>query len=217
MRKKVWYSIAFGVFFLLLVQSIYAQSYYQHKTSDKRSFDTLIVSGIVVSGDTLPFRFLNSVPIYGEIDPQRAAELQRLRYNIMKVYPYVLIAADVLQKVDDELITIDKRRDRRRYIKKAEEALSEQFKEELKNLTVTQGQLLVKLINRETGRETYEIIKQLKGGLNARIYQTTAFFFSNNLKNQYDPFGEDADIESIVTEIEQYYKGQRRNVELPKR
>lgn len=217
MRKKVWYSIAFGVFFLLVAQSIFAQNSNQHKTSDRRSYDTLIVSGIVISGDTLPFRFLNSVPIYGEIDPQRAAELQRLRYNIMKVYPYVLIAADVLQKVDDELITIDKRRERRRYIKRAEEALSEQFKEELKNLTVTQGQLLVKLINRETGRETYEVIKQLKGGLNARIYQTTAFFFSNNLKNQYDPFGEDADIELIVTEIEPYYKGQRRNVELPKR
>lgn len=217
MRKKVWYSIVLGVFFLFAATSLFAQEDNQSNNSGRRSYDTLIVSAVVVEGDTLPFKFLNSVPIYGKMDPQRAAELQRLRYNIMKVYPYVLTAVDVLQKVDDELLKIDKKRDKRKYIKKAEAALSEQFKEELKGLTVTQGQLLVKLINRETGRETYDVIKQLKGGLNARIYQTTAFFFSNNLKNQYDPFGEDADIENIVIDIEPYFKGQRRNVVLPKK
>lgn len=179
-----------------------------------RSYDTLIVSAVVIGGDTLPFKYLNVVDIYGEVDPQRFAELKRLRYNVTKVYPYALKAATILEKVDNDLKTIDKKRDRKAYIKATQNALSEQFKEELKNLTVTQGQILVKLINRETGRQTYEVIRQLRGGLNARMYQTTAFFFSNNLKQQYDPFGEDADIEQIVLDIEPYFKGQRRTINL---
>ncbi|HLS71556.1 MAG TPA: DUF4294 domain-containing protein [Chitinophagaceae bacterium] len=181
------------------------------------SYDTILVSMTVVDGDTMPIRYLNMVNVREYLDPQREAELRQLRYNVMKVYPYALMAADVLQRVDDRLSVMSKKRDKKQYIKETQKALSDQFKDELKSLTMTQGKILVKLINRETGRDTYDVIKQLKGGLNARMYQTTAFFFSNNLKAAYDPFGEDEDIEMILEDIEPYFKKQRRKIELPKK
>ncbi len=176
--------------------------------------DTILVSGRIIGNDTFIFSYLREVEIIGILDPQRKAELDRLRYNVYKVYPYAVTAAAVPQRVDNEIAVRSKRRDRRAYIKATEKELSEQFKGELKNLTMTQGQILVKLINRQTGRETYEIIKQLKGGLNARIYQTTAFFFDNNLKTQYDPYNEDKDIELIVQEIEEQHFLQPRRVNI---
>lgn len=164
--------------------------------------DTILLGGIVIGNDTLPVAFLKDVNIYGKMDPKRAAELRTLRYHVTKVYPYAITAAYILQKVDAELDVKNKKKDRKQYIKAMEKEMNAQFKDELKNLSITQGQILVKLINRQTGREVYDILKELKGGLNARIYQTTAFFFKNNLKKQYDPYGEDRDIEMIVQEIE---------------
>lgn len=212
-NKYITY-ILLVIFTMLTTTFLHAQEE-EMQNKPFRSNDTLLVAGIILGGDTLPFRYLTVVDFYGSLDPQQAAELRRLRYNVIKVYPYALTAAEILQKVDDDLRGIDKRRDQRRYIRETEKALNAQFKDELKNLTVTQGQILVKLINRETGRETYDIIKQLKGGFNARIYQTTAMFFSNNLKKNYDPYGEDSMIEFIVQEIEDHFKGRRRNVAYP--
>src|SRR5690606_5529945 len=124
------------------------------------------------------------------------------RYNVTKVYPYALMAAGLLDKVDREMESLNKKRDKKAYLKATERELNAQFKDELKNLTITQGKILVKLINRQTGRDCYEVIKNLKGGLNARMYQTVAFFFDNDLKEQYDPYGTDSDIEYIVRQIE---------------
>jgi hypothetical protein len=95
--------------------------------------------------------------------------------------------------------------------------MNDKFKDQLKNLSMTQGQILVKLINRQTGRDCYSVIKEIKGGLNARIYQTAAYFFDNDLKAQYDPYGKDRDIEMIVQEIEsknyyQYQMAQQRKM-----
>ncbi len=68
-------------------------------------------------------------------------------------------------------------------------------------MSIEQGQLLVKLIARETGKPCYEIVKEMKGGFNAAIWQTVAVLFNNNLRNEFDPTGEDATIEQIVQEI----------------
>jgi hypothetical protein len=88
------------------------------------------------------------------------------------------------------------------YKQHKENELNKKFKGELENLTMSQGQVLVKLIARQTGKPCYQIIKDLKGGFNARIWQTVAILFDNNLKNNYEPLGEDEAMESIVLEIE---------------
>ena len=167
-------------------------------------YDTLTVAGLVVGPDTFPMVWIDVVDIYGKsrMDPRRKAELDKLRYNVYKVYPYAVTAAYVLQDVDKELAKKSSKRERKAYLKEKEKQLSSRFKGELKDLTMTQGQILVKLINRETGKDCYSVIKEMKGGFNARIYQTVAFFFNNDLKRQYDPYNRDRDIELIVQEIE---------------
>ncbi len=167
-------------------------------------YDTLTVSGLIVGADTFPMLWIDMVEVNGKskMDPRRKAELDRLRYNVYKVYPYAITAAYVLDDVDRELAKRSKKKDRKAFLKQKEQQLNSKFKGELKDLTMTQGQILVKLINRQTGKDCYNIIKEMKGGFNARVYQTVAFFFDNDLKRQYDPFNKDKDIEVIVQEIE---------------
>lgn len=173
------------------------------------------MGGIVVGTDTFPLGYIPMVFIEGELDPAEKARLANLRYNVAKVYPYAVTAAYILQQVDEKMKATRKKHDRKAYIKATQKALNEKFKDELKNLSITQGKILVKLINRETGRDCYDVIKELKGGLNARIFQTMAFLFDNNLKAQYDPYGADKDIEMIVQEIEakNYYHYQSKIME----
>ena len=179
--------------------------------AQKGKYDTILLGGIPYGNDTLPVMYIQDVDIYAKLSPERREELRVLRYNVYKVYPYAITAAFVLNKVDNEMDVRTKKRDRKHYLKEVEKEMNSRFKGELKNLSITQGKILVKLINRQTGRDVYDIVKDVKGGFNARIYQTTAFFFDNNLKKQYDPFGEDKDIEMIVKELEghQYLKNQK--------
>jgi hypothetical protein len=164
--------------------------------------------GAVVQGsDTIPMVFLEDVNVFGQIDPRLVKakqEYERLRYNVFKVYPYALIAAQVLQNVDDSLDKFDRRHERKAYLKKLEKELNARFKGELTNMSIEQGQILVKLIDRQTGKNCFHIIKELKGGFNALIWQSVALIWNNNLKREYDPTDRDKDIESIVQEIEAY-------------
>jgi hypothetical protein len=174
--------------------------------------DTIILGAVKVGDEIFGMAYLDEVEIFGRYtDPKRKAELDRLRYNVFKVYPYAVTAAYLLDKVEKETSVRTNKKDRKKYLKNMEAEMKARFKDELKNLSMNQGQILVKLINRQTGRDCYSVIKEIKGGFNARIYQTTAFFFDNNLKNQYDPFGKDKDIEMIVREIESrnYYQYQQ--------
>jgi len=91
------------------------------------------------------------------------------------------------------------------YINSREKELKKEFADPLMNLSVYQGKILMKLINRETGNNCYDILKEFKGGFSARFWQTVAFFFGSNLKQPYDPKGEDAEIERIVKEVRRLY------------
>lgn len=170
--------------------------------------DTIIITAQIENGDTFPVAVLPTAVIWSEeIDAKRIAELDRLRYNVYKVYPYAVTAAYILDKVEKETEIRTKKRDRKAYLNALDKELNERFKNELKNLSVNQGKILVKLVNRETGKDVYSILKELKGGVNARMYQTAFKFIDNNLKTEYDPEGEDIDIERIVLELErQQYK-----------
>ena len=95
--------------------------------------------------------------------------------------------------------------DRKKYIKITRKELKKEFAEPLKELSVYQGKVLMKLINRQTGNNCYEIIKEYKGGFNARIFQTVAFVFGSNLKQPYDGQNDDREIENIVMEVERMY------------
>ena len=100
---------------------------------------------------------------------------------------------------------IEDGRARKKYINSREKDLKKEFTTPLTNLSIYQGKVLMKLINREAGNNCYEIIKEYQGGLTARLYQTVAFFFNSNLKQPYDSRNEDIVIERIVQEVQRLY------------
>lgn len=176
--------------------------------------DTIRLGGIVMGTDTIPFVYMNEVEVHATIPKHlvyRREQFNRLKYNVQRVYPYAIMAASILKDVDAKTDGMEKR-DRKAYLKIVEKELNKRFKGELQNLTITQGQILVKLIGRETGRNCFSIIKEVKGGFNAFVWQGVALLFSNNLKREYDPADRDRDIESIVIEIEaaNYYQYKAR-------
>jgi hypothetical protein len=188
--------------------------------AQKGKNDTILLDAVKIGPDLFGMVYVQEVNVTTTyLDPKKRDEIRRLRFNVYKVYPYAVTAAFVLDKVDKETALRTKKRDKKAYLKQVEKEMSDKFKDQLKNLSITQGQILVKLINRQTGRDCYSVIKEVKGGLNARIYQTAAFFFDNDLKAQYDPYGKDKEIEMIVQEIESrnYYQYQMQMAQQPKK
>ncbi len=160
---------------------------------------------MVLDGDTIPMMYLPAVDVFGEFDPEAAERLKRylkLRRDIIRVYPYARMAAIQLEFVNDSIGKIKSKKAQRKFIKQTERELKDQFASDLKKLTRTQGFLLIKLIDRETGETSYELVKELRGSLQAFFWQSLARLFGSNMKAEYDPLGEDAVIESIVQAIE---------------
>ena len=195
------YCILFILFFV--VQQLAAQ---------RGPNDTIRVGAIVIGKDTFIHKWLPEVYVREKAPRWYAKEMRRkreeraaydrLRYNVYLVYPYAVSASYILKDVDSVLDHLNSRLAKQDYKRHKEEELNKKFKNELTDMSIAQGQILVKLISRQTGRSCYSIIKDLKGGLNARIFQTVALLFDNNLRNQYDAKGEDEVIEQIVQEIE---------------
>lgn len=159
----------------------------------------------VVDGDTLPVVDLNTVYIYGEFvfkNKRHYEQWTRTKFNVKKVYPYAILAAAKLKEYDKALEKITDDEYRKVFLKVCERDLRKEFEDELKGLTVTQGRVLMKLIDRETGKTTYEIVKQMRGNFQAVMWQTVARLFGNNLKSEYDPALEDMMIERAVKLVE---------------
>jgi len=168
--------------------------------------DNSVVTRAVVEGsDTLPIIELPEVLIYERRDFEYLYLKRRYRRmirNIKKAYPYAQIAGVKLKELDDHLATLDSEKEQKAFINQAEKEIMDQFEKQVKRLTVTQGIILVKLIDRETGRTSYQVIKELKGGFTAFFWQGIARIFGNNLKTEYDPKNQDKVMEDIVLGIE---------------
>lgn len=182
------------------------------KAHAQSTHDTIKVGAIVLNGDTLPHKWIREVYITEKApkwlvkqrrrDRKNEEAYTQLRYNVYKTYPYAVAASFILHDIDSMLNLIQSKDAKKEYKLRKEAELNRKFKGELENMTISQGQVLVKLIARQTGKPCYQIVKELKGGFNAGIWQAVALLFNNNLRNTYDATGEDAVIESIVMEIE---------------
>ena len=164
------------------------------------------VARVVIEGnDTIPIIELPEVKVYERADYEYLylkRRYRRLIRNVKRAYPYAKIAGIRLKELDWKLASIDDEKEKKAYIQKAEKEIMDQFEKEVKRLTVTQGIILVKLIDRETGMTSYQVIKDLKGGITAFFWQGIARIFGNNLKAEYDPANQDRIIEDIVQGIE---------------
>ena len=163
-----------------------------------------VLRTIVIGQDTIPLYTLHEFNLSNDKvhDAQYYKRWSKLRRYVVKVYPYAKTAADLMQGYSDELDSITNKRRRKKYMKDVEAELKEEFSEELKNLTINQGKILIKLIDRETGHTSFEIIKEMRGTMSAFFWQSLSRIFGSNLKSEYDPEGEDLMIEEIVQMIE---------------
>ncbi len=164
-----------------------------------------LVPVAVMGADTMPLYILEPVRVEAVATgkaKRNAAKADRLMRHVQKVYPYARITAQLLEEYGHDLADIDNRSDRELYLKLAEAELRAEFEEEIKELTVSQGRILVKLIDRETGQTSYDLVRQLRGSFQAWMWQGIAKLFGNDLKGEYDPEGDDRLVESIVLRIE---------------
>ena len=165
--------------------------------------DTIVSTAIVYEGDTIEAKRLAGVYVWIR-EPN--AEWTRLRNAVYVTYPYARRAGYVFTDIQKHIADNPDKRAVSKYINSREKELKKEFTDPLKNLSVYQGRVLMKLINRETGGvNCYDILKQLKGGFTARFWQTVAFLFGGDLKQPYDAFGKDAEIEKIVKEVQRMY------------
>jgi hypothetical protein len=180
----------------------------QYALIAQTSRDTIRLQAFIINGDTVSISTLSNYQIYVHLtDAQRMARAKynRLRNAVYVTYPYARRAGIVMNDINLHLANIPEKKDRKAYIQSREKELKKEFATPLTNLSVYQGKILMKLINRETGNNCYEIIKEYQGGLTARLYQTVAFFFNSNLKQPYDPLKDDMLIEKFVQEVKRMY------------
>ncbi len=160
---------------------------------------------VIEGEDTIPVLNLPDMPVIDYGNPEYLKNLQayyRLRFNVIKVYPYARLAAVKLNDMNATMAKMTSDHDKRKYRKLVEEQVRKDFEEQIKKMSISQGNVLIKLIDRETGHTSYELVKQLKGSFNAFIDQGIAKLFGHDLKDNYDPQGEDKAIENIVQQIE---------------
>jgi hypothetical protein len=179
-----------------------------HAVAQHGTKDTISTYAIVYNGDTIEAKTLATIYKYARPSAQwlaARAEWTRLRNAIYITYPYARRAGAVMNDITQKLANVSNKEERKKYIRSREKELRKEFTQPLMNLSVYQGKVLMKLIYRQTGNNCYEIIKEYKGGLTARLYQTVAFFFGSNLKQEYNANGSEREMEKIVQEVERMY------------
>ncbi len=196
--RKTAYAIGYMLCFLIISIS----NSYSQDTINKQD---LILKHRIVDTDTIPHINLQEVaviPPYKFKNKRQKRRYSKLVRNIKVTLPYARKAGKKINEINDQLALIENEKDRKNFLKEKEEELFDEFETPLKKLTFSQGKLLIKLINRETGDTTYQLIKEYRGGVSAFFWQGVARLFGSNLKSQFDADGEDKMIEHIIMLID---------------
>ncbi len=168
--------------------------------------DGITVAARVTDGDTLIIMELQPVSVVAQREFRNRYEAFRYNRtvrNVRRVYPYAQLAGNIFRDYSEKLLEIENERERREFMRQAEAELLAEFEADLRRLTISQGVILVKLIDRETNHTSYEILREFRGVFRAVFWQSMGRLFGYNLKTEYDPYGEDAMIEEIVLLIEE--------------
>ena len=197
--KHIFYSFLLLIVFVSSPACSNAQSRYGQN-------DTIVTTAVVYEGDTIEAKILPGIYIWGKSKFTAQQRWTRLRNAVYVTYPYAKKAGIVFNDIEKHIAGHTDKKFITKYINSREKELKKEFTDPLTNLSVYQGRVLMKLINRETGgTNCYDILKELKGGFTARFWQTVAFFFGSDLKQPYDARGQDAEMESIVKEVQRMY------------
>jgi len=163
------------------------------------------VTAVVREGDTVLVSHLDEAVIRPYKRPPNNRDMRqyrRLVYNVKRVYPYAKLAGTKFAEVNAHLQSLKTKKEQREYIRQVEKDILQQYEEDLKDLTITQGRILIKLIDRETSETSYEVVKELRGSFQAAFWQAIARLFGSNLKTKFDAAAEDKLIDDIMVMIE---------------
>ena len=165
---------------------------------DSRNFLPYFVEGT----DTIYYDSITASKVYSRLPKQKGKEWRkyyRLVHNFSKAYPYALVAKKIVMQADSTIESENMKWIKKgRYVDDIQAELFDTFEKPLRKMTISQGMLLMKLIDREVGKSSYNIIKDYKNGLTAGFWQGVAKLFGSDLKKPYDPEGEDANVEELV-------------------
>lgn len=192
-------SILFLIFILVAIAIPKSQTIAQSRPIEKDGYTFVPIT--VLDGDTIPNVLIPQVVVF----PQRKfaskrdyRQYQRLIRNVKVVYPYAQVAKYKISEMEVHYRTLKTDAERKAYVKQVEKELREEFEDQLVKLTISQGRLLIKLIDREVGKTTYSVIRELRGGVSAVFWQTIARIFGSNLKTEFDSVGEDKILNEII-------------------
>lgn len=164
-----------------------------------------VMYAIVVDGDTIIVSSIEEIyilPMRKFTSKRDMRKYERLVRNVKVVLPYAKLAKKKYDEVVSKLVTLDEKKDQKEYMKQVEQELKDEFEDDLKKLTVTQGRILLKLIDREIGETSYDLLKEFRGTFSAFFWQTLARIFGHDLKSNFDAAGEDKLLNEIVMLIE---------------
>ena len=194
--------LSIQTFFILVPIFVFSQI--EKNNNNQQKIDTTNYY-YIIKGDSIPREFIDLEEVILLNKLQFTSKEDRRRYFILrrktrKVYPYAKLASERLITMSERLKTIKRKSDKKKYTKRVQKYIEEEFSDRLKKFTRTEGQILAKLIHRQTGRTSFELVKELRTSWRAFWYNTTANLFDISLKEKYDPFKnkEDYLIEDIL-------------------
>jgi hypothetical protein len=191
--------------FVIFVADMPAQIDTFKMKGDTTSGKFYLLQKVKRDGEAMPEVEIKEVRILAHPKPEKKSEYrkyERLVSNIKRVYPYAVMVRYRLNQVNDDLRNISNEKDRKEYLKKVEKSVFADYEDDIQHMTITQGRLLIKLIDRETQNTSYELIREYRGKLSAAFWQGIARIFGTNLKEEYDGYGDDVLIELIINDIE---------------
>jgi hypothetical protein len=194
----------------ILVIIMFANDTSGQKDTLKQRNDTVpsrsyLIQNVERNGVTMPEVEIKEVTVIARPRAAKRNEYrkyEKLILNVKKVYPYALMVRRRLDQVNEEMKTLQSEKARKAYMKDVEKDVFAEYEDDMRHMTMTQGRLLIKLIDRETQNTSYELIKDYRGKFSAAFWQSVARIFGTNLKEEYDAYGEDALIELIINEID---------------
>ena len=188
-----------------LVLTVNVTSAQSVKSTEMAGEEVYMLESRVIDGDTIPHVVLAEVKVVPEWKYRSKRERRkynRFVRNIKITLPYARVAARKLEAINAHLASIESQKEKKKYLKEAEKELFDEFEKPLRKLTFSQGRMLIKLIDRETGNTSYDLIKEYKGGFSAFFWQSVARLFGSNLKDEYHGDREDRMIEHIIILID---------------
>lgn len=188
-----------GVFSILLMIGAFSGA------AQNSPHDVIVLEQVIVGEDTLPAVRLEPITIHAPDQTIDGLDY-RMEYHTRKAYPYALRTARIVLEVNEELSKLDGKRDKKKYLNSTEKLLKGEFKDDIKNLTRTQGRILIKLIYRETGASVHELLSEYRSDFKAGWWQFLAQRFDLDLKDVYDPEGEDAALDAYVQQLDMIYQ-----------